>query len=161
MTLFKETKIFLAFVLLGLVFSFIFDVFRAIRRVRKPGVYSIYIQDIIYFSIIGVILLFLMINVFNSEVRLYNILSIILGVVIYISVFGNSIRNIFCKIFRLNNKILEFIILPLSIYTTFFSGLINKFKKIVIKCCKKILYMINFNCVKNFVLKKKLKTKED
>ena len=161
MTLFKETKIFLTFVILGLLFSFIFDMFRAIRRFKKPNKYSVLIQDIIYFIIIGTILLVLLINVFNSEIRLYNILSIVLGVIIYISVFGNCIRNIFCKIFKFNNKIHEFIVLPLIIYTTIFSSLINKFKKNVIKCCKKILYMINFNCVINIIRNIKLKTKED
>ena len=90
----------------------------------------------------------MMINVFNSEIRLYNILSIILGVVIYISVFGNIVRNIFCNLFRFNKKILDFTTLPLSIYMTFFGSSINKFKKIVIKCCKKNLDMINFNCIK-------------
>ena len=49
MTLFKETKLFLSFVLLGLLFSLIFDIFRAIRRVYKPKKYTVYSRYYIFY----------------------------------------------------------------------------------------------------------------
>lgn len=163
MTLCLETITFLKFVAMGMLFSVIFDVFRAIRRLKKPSAKIIQLQDIVYFIIIGIIMLIAIINIIDTEFRFYLIFAIILGVIIYISVFGNLIRNIFVNIFKLNGKILEFLMLPVIMYLKVFDKQINILKKFVGKCCKKISYMINFKYVKsNFVmLKKKLKTKED
>ena len=157
----NESKSFLMFVLLGGIFSFIYDFFRAIRRGKKVTTASIYIQDITYFLIVGALLIYFLINELYGEIRLYIFIAILLGVVIYMSIFGNSIRNIIFNMLSVNKKAFKFIILPLSIISEIFGGPIKYLKKIVINCCKKISYMINFKCVtKNFLkFKEKLKQK--
>lgn len=159
MSLCEETTIFLMFVVMGMMFSIIFDVFRAIRKMKKTKTKTIYFQDIIYFLIVGIILLFMIINYMDTELRVYLILAILLGVIIYISTVGNIILNIIVKIIQISGKIMEFLILPILIYTTVFDKQIVIFKKYVIKCCKKIKYMINLNHIKSKF--KFLKTKED
>lgn len=163
MTLYIETKIFIVFVLLGMLFSLIFDVFRAIRRVKKPNKFSLYIQDILFFLIIGIILIIILIYYMDSGIRLYNIFSIAIGVIIYVSIFGNSIRNIFCKLILINNKIVKFILITFDVYKIPLKKALKKLKKIVKNCCKKKLYMINFKYakMKNCLFNKKIKTKED
>lgn len=145
MTLSQETIIFLTFVLIGMLFSIIFDVFRAIRKIKKTNIRIICIQDIIYFILIGIILIITIINFMDSEIRAYLVLAIVLGAIIYISVFGNFIRNVFASIFRINGKIIDFLILPIKLYLTLFESKINILRKIVVKCCKKISYMVNLN----------------
>lgn len=159
MTISQETIVFLTFVIIGMFFSIIFDVFRAIRKVKKLKSRTIYVQDIVYFLIIGGILLAVIINYMNTELRVYLILAIVLGVIIYISTIGNIIMNIIIKFIKLSGKITEFIFLPLTLYRDVFSKQIGILKKYVIKCCKKIKYMINLNRIKTKF--KFLRTKED
>ena len=159
MSLSEETTVFLIFVVMGMLFSSIFDVFRAIRKVKKVKNKTIYIQDIIYFFIIGGVLLAIIINYMNTELRVYLMLAIILGVVIYISLVGNMVMNLFVKLFKLSGKIIEFLLLPITLYTSIFEKQSVILKKYVIKCCKKIKYMINLNHIKKkFEI---LRTKED
>lgn len=159
MTLSEETTVFLIFVVVGMLFSVIFDVFRAMRKVKKMKNKTIYFQDIIYFLIIGIILLIIIINYMNTELRMYLILAIILGIIIYISTFGNLVVNLMVKLINISGKIIDFLILPLTVHTNIFEKQIIILKKYVINCCKKISYMVNLNHIKkNF---KVLETKED
>ena len=159
MSLSEETTIFLMFVVMGMVFSIIFDIFRAIRKIKKSNTKTIYFQDIIYFFIVGIILLFMIINYMNTELRIYLILAILLGVVIYISTVGNFVMNIIVKIMKISGSVIAFLKLPILIYTTVFDKQIIIFKKYVIKCCKKIKDMINLNHIKmkfNFIKQKRI-----
>ena len=159
MTLSQETTVFLIFVVMGMVFSVIFDMFRAIRKVKKKKRRMIYIQDIIYFLIIGVILGLVIINYMDTELRIYLMLAIVLGIIIYISVIGNKIMNLMVKIININRGVWRFLILPLTIYYEIFEKQIDILKKCVINCCKKILNMINLNHIKKKF--RKIITKED
>lgn len=159
MSLSEETTIFLLFIVIGMVFSVIFDLFRAIRKIKKVRNKTIYIQDIIYFLIIGIILLWVIINYMNTELRVYLILAIILGIVIYISTVGNLVVNMLVKLIKFNKNVTLFLLTPIMLYMQVFEKQINIFKKYVIKCCKKINDMINLNHIKKkFEI---LRTKED
>lgn len=159
MTLSEETTVFLIFVVMGMLFSVIFDIFRAIRKVKKIKNKTIYFQDIIYFLIIGTILLIIIINYMNTELRIYLILAILLGVIIYMSTVGNMVVKTIVKLIKISGKIIEFLILPITLYTGVFEKQVIIFKKYVIKCCKKIMNMVNLNHIKKkFEI---LRTKED
>lgn len=145
MVLHSETIDFLIFVLVGFIFSIIFDFFRAIRKFKKVKTNTVYIQDIIYFTIIGVILLITITTFLTQTFRIYLLLSIILGVFIYIGVFGNKILKLFIKILSFGDKILQFIFLPIEALIQVYEKQIKKYKKIVVNCCKKTIYMINCN----------------
>lgn len=164
MSLCDETIIFLIFVGLGFLFSIIFDFFRAIRKLKKTKNKVVYLQDILYFTIIGMLLLVAILNIRRDVFRLYLIVAIVLGVVIYISIIGNNIMNLFIYILKATNSIIHFILLPIKLYLTLFDKQLRKIKKYVIYCCKKIAYMIEFYHKKIKVVtsngKIKLKTKE-
>ncbi len=159
MTISQETTVFLIFVVIGMLFSVIFDVFRAIRKVTKFKNRTIYIQDILYFLIIGLILLLVIVNYMDTELRVYLILAIILGVVIYISTVGNLVVNLIIKLIKVSREVVEFLVLPITLYTQIFEKEIVILKKYVIKCCKKIKYMINLNHIKTKF--RIFRTKED
>lgn len=160
MELHQETISFLAFISVGVVCAVIFDFFRAIRKTRKSKDIVVSIQDIIYFVIVGIILIVVMNTFMTDGIRIYNILSITLGIIIYVSVIGNKMMNIFSKLLNMIDKIIAFIFIPLDIFRQMFSKQIKFFKNIVIKCCKKIFYVINFNYVNLGQKKNKLITKE-
>lgn len=160
MELHQETISFLAFICVGVVCAVIFDFFRAIRKTRKSKDIVVSIQDIIYFVIVGIILIVAMNTFMTDGIRIYNILSITLGIIIYVSVIGNKMMNIFSKLLNMIDKIIAFIFIPLDIFRQIFSKQINFFKNIVIKCCKRIFNVINFNYVNLRQKKNKLITKE-
>lgn len=126
-----------------MIFSIIFDFFRALRKNKKTSRTKVYIQDIIYFFIVGIIFLKVMLNYTNEPFRLYLLIGIMLGVTFYIGLFGNHILNIFVKFLNIYHNILGFIFLPLMVYKDIFKKQIYFLKKFVLNCCKKISYMVN------------------
>lgn len=106
---------------------------------------KVYLQDTIYFLIIGFILIYSMINYTADSFRLYLLVGIVLGITLYIGIFGNNIMMLFTRIINAWKKILSFVFLPLSVFNELFEGQIYILKKFVIKCCKKISYMVNSN----------------
>lgn len=164
MNLCDEAISFIIFVGIGFIFSIIFDLFRAIRSVKKPKNGVVYIQDILYFLIIGIILLISILNIRKDAFRLYLILGIVLGIVIYVSIIGNKIRNIFICVYKMSGTIFSFIFLPIKLYFTLFDKELRKIEKYIVEYCKKISYMINSYHKKMFCqidnLIKRRKTKE-
>lgn len=90
MELHQETISFLTFILVGVIYGIIFDFFRALRKVKKPKDFVVSIQDILYFIIVGIILVVTMCTRTLNGIRIYSILSILLGVVIYMSTLSNK-----------------------------------------------------------------------
>ena len=84
----------------------------------------------------------------NTELRFYLIIAILLGIIIYIGIIGNKILNIMVGILKITNEVVEFLFLPLIAFRQLFDRQIIFLKKYVIKCCKKISYMINLNHIK-------------
>ena len=66
-------------VALGILFSLIYDVLRALRRVKSYGEAAVFIQDIVYSVTIAFITYTFLLSVTNGEVRAFVIISIALG----------------------------------------------------------------------------------
>lgn len=160
MELQEETFSFLVFAILGIIYGVIFDFFRALRKTRKSKDIAVSIQDIVYFVIVGVILSFTLNVYMKDNIRIYNLLSIVLGVIVYVSIFGNKIMILFSKVLTMLDKILAFIFIPLDVFRQIFSKQIKIFKNFVIKCCNQVFYVIKSNYVNLMQKKNKLITKE-
>lgn len=160
MELQDETISFLVFVVLGIIYGVIFDFFRALRKTMKTKDVIVSIQDIIYFVIVGLILLTTMNIYMKDDIRIYNLLSILLGTVIYISVFGNKVMLFMSKMLKMFSKILAFIFIPLDIFRQIFSKQIKFFKNFVVKCCNKVFYVIHSNYINLTQKKNHVITKE-
>ncbi len=140
----SETIMFLYFVLIGVIFAIVFDFFRALRRIKKPTANIVVAQDILYFIIITIVLIISIFNIHEEVFRLYLIIAIILGVVIYTLIIGNKVRNLFIILLNKLSGIFEFVFLPVKVHIMFFSRICKKIKKCVKLCCKKKAYMIEF-----------------
>ena len=144
MTIEQETIQFLLFIAMGIVFSIVFDFFRAIRKIRHPKRYIVLIQDIIYFNIITIILIISIVNIKEEIFRLYLIFAIILGIILYVLIIGYKIRNIFIYVIKYTKHVIEFVFLPVSIQVVLWTSICKKVKKYVKLCCKKNRDMIEF-----------------
>ena len=65
----NEFSIFLAFVLIGIIISFIFDFFRILRRVYKTPDFITILEDIAFWLISGIILLLGIFVLNNGNIR--------------------------------------------------------------------------------------------
>lgn len=144
MELKDETISFFMFILLGILVGIIFDFFRAIRKVKKYKEKYIYLQDIIFFLVVGIVLASVLIYKLEEELRLYLFLSLFLGVVIYISTISMLIIKIFISIIKISDEIVKFIFLPLTLYKYIFVTIYVFLTKKCKKCCNNFHNMISY-----------------
>ena len=142
----SELLEFLDFLLIGVLISFIFDFFRAFRRVRKVSFIVVAVQDIIYFLIITVILIFSIIFLLNTSIRLYIFLAVLSGILIYATFFSKHIIKFYMKIFKMTRRIFVFLAMPLKLTVQILIKIYNFFKKYIKKCCKMFRSMILIVC---------------
>ena len=145
MELRDETITFFTFIIVGIIIGIVFDFFRAIRKVKKYKEKNIYIQDIIFFLIIGIVLIAVLIYKLEDSLRLYLFFSLFLGIIIYASTISTYVIKIFIAFIKMSNKVAYFIFLPLLFYKELFMTLYNFFIKKIKKCCNKIYNMISYS----------------
>lgn len=138
MSIAEQTQIFIIFVIVGIIISFLFDIFRILRKVYKFSNMLIYMQDILFWLLTGIIILQAIFKFNSGDIRIFLFLGIFVGVFIYISLFSIYVIKIGSFILKLMNTLIR--------------KLINVFK---VPICKILDFMIKYfrNLRKN-VLKK-------
>ncbi len=133
----------LSFAICGLVVGFLFDIFRITRKAFKMPNILIYIEDILFWILTGLVLLYTIITFTDGQIRLYMIFTLILGTLIYFLIFSKYIIIINIKIIDIIKHIIKLLLLPFS-----------KIKSVLIK--KINIYKIRLNKEH-----KKIKVKQD
>ncbi len=122
----------LAFTITGVSIGILFDIFRITRRSFKTPDFITYIEDIIFWILTGVILLFTIFTFNNGELRIYIFIGLIFGLCLYILTLSKYFIKISVKILNFIKKIL---------YTPI-RMIVNFIKKFIIgpffSCIKKI-----------------------
>ena len=130
----NQAYLFLVFTLTGITIGLLFDFFRALRKAIKTVDFVTYIEDILFWTITGILILYNIWYFNNGEIRIYMFLGIIMGILIYSlilsSIFTRAITYILKKIFM----ILE---LQFKTIISIFSRIFATIKKIYIKIVKK------------------------
>lgn len=90
----EQTLSFLLSLLLGVILCLKYDIFRAYRKIKKPTVIGVFIQDVLYFLICAVLTFLLMIITTSGQVRGY----IFIGIVIGFAICRISLSVLFFKI---------------------------------------------------------------
>ena len=60
----------------GILISVIFDIFRVFRRTFKTNNFITYIEDMLFWIITGILLIYLLIVISNGVIRFYNIIGL-------------------------------------------------------------------------------------
>ena len=139
----NQTYLFLVFSLTGVIIGILFDFFRILRKSFKTSDIITYLEDIIFWILTGFIVLYNIWYFNNGEIRLFMILGIIMGAIIYMLTLSNIIIKIFYEIINTLKKIILKLIKILEL----------PFKPIVL-ICKKI-YVIIRKIIGKFVKKRK------
>ena len=111
----EQVYIFLCSVLVGMIMGVVFDFFRALRRNGKTKNIIVYIQDIIFWFIVAVIIITSSFILNNGELRGYMLIGYTLGALMYMLIFSNYIKNIFIFIFDFFEKIIKKVFKPVSL----------------------------------------------
>lgn len=100
MNITQELIIFFNFLISGAVGGMFFDFLRAIRKNTKTNNVIIYIEDFLFWVIIGGITLFTAYLSSEGKIRVYMLIAMLLGAVIYffsLSKFAYKLFNSICR----------------------------------------------------------------
>lgn len=104
----------LIFAITGIIIGILFDFFRIQRKIIKTFDFVTYIQDILFWLFSGIIVIFSIMKFTNGELRSYMIFGIILGIIIYFSLFSKFVIKISVKIIQFLLRIISFFLLPIK-----------------------------------------------
>ena len=118
---------FFIYIVSGIIIGLFFDVFRILRKSIKTSNTFTYIEDFIFWVIVGIFLIWEIFNISYGELRSYIFIGLIIGIIFYMFSFSKY----FIKI---NVKILDFIKKPIYFICINISKIIKKiYLKITIK----------------------------
>lgn len=112
----NQAYLFLIFTVNGVIIGLLFDFFRILRRSFKTKDFVTYTQDVLFWILTGLILLYSIFVFNNGEIRLFMFLGVAIGVILYMLVMSSYvikinvyIINIFKKVF---GRIIGIILIP-------------------------------------------------
>ena len=159
-----QLKSFSIFIIVGIIISIIFDIFRILRKTIKTSDILTYIEDTLFWITSGLIILFSIFIFNNGELRSYIFIGIFLGILFYILFISKYFINInviiISYIKKCIKKIFIYILIPFKIVYKIIKKIIFKpFSFIFIN-----LRIIFIKLAKNFknikIFDKKLDKKE-
>lgn len=111
----EQVYIFLSSVLIGSIMGIIFDFFRALRRKGRTKNIVVYVQDIVFWLIVAVIIITSSFVLNNGDLRGYMLVGYLLGALLYMLILSNYIKSLFIIIMNFFEKIFNLILKPLNI----------------------------------------------
>ena len=130
----NQAYLFLVFSMTGVATGILFDFFRILRRTIKTSNFITYIEDVLFWILTGLLILYNIWYFNNGEIRIFMFWGMILGVLIYMSTLSNILIKIFSKTLKAIIKILE---LPFKFIKKIFKSTITAFMTIYTKITKK------------------------
>lgn len=155
-----KSQILFGFFIIGIIIAIIFDFFRTYRSLKRVSSMKVIVQDIIYFFVSTFIILWGIINILDSSIRLYIFIAIILGSALHFAFFSKYSQKVYRFLFKTSKEIIDFFLLPLNLILYIILKNCIILKKIVKKCCKKFFNMLTFIIDKLKITKISLKFKK-
>ena len=111
----NQVYTFFIFILNGLLIGILFDTFRILRKSFKFSNIITNLQDIIFWILSGLILIYSIFEFTDGELRLYIFLGILLGFIAYLLIFSKIYIKVCVDIILVIKKILYYtLILPIE-----------------------------------------------
>ena len=123
----NQAYLFLIFTLNGIFIGLLFDFFRILRKSFKTTNLITYIEDILFWVISGISIIFSMYKFSGGVLRIFMFLGIIFGIVIYILTFSSIIIKTFVFMITLVKNFFTHILKIVCIPFKFISNLMDKF----------------------------------
>ena len=152
--IYTQIQLFCIFFLTGGIIGLLFDFFRILRKTIKTSDFITYLQDIIFWILSSIIIMYNIFTYNNGEIRLYLFLAILLGILFYLLLVSKIIIKINLTCIKFFENILRKIILILKIP---FSILFKPIEFIIINT--KHILAIFINKIEK-ILKKSIKSQK-
>jgi len=99
-TITKELIIFLSFILEGIAGGILLDILRVFRHNRKINDFVVYLEDILYWVVLGCGVIWLSYILNTDAIRLYMLFGLFLGMLIYFLTLTKVMYKVFDFICR-------------------------------------------------------------
>lgn len=114
----NQAYLFLIFTLNGVLIGLLFDFFRILRKTFKTGNIATYVEDIVFWILSGISIIFFMYKFSNGSLRFFIFLGLCFGIILYMLTLSNIIIKTSVKtisgVIKLIHKIWSIIIIPLK-----------------------------------------------
>ena len=137
----SQTYLFLIFVLNGVVIGLILDLFRVLRKTFKTSNVITYIEDILFWILAGISIIFFMYNFSDGTIRLFMIIALFLGLLLYILSISKYVIKIFVFFINILKNLFKTIIKVTSIPVKLIYKVINN----TITHIKSLIFKIQHN----------------
>lgn len=134
----SQAYIFLYSIVGGMVIAFIYDIFRVKRRTVKTASIFIYIEDLLYWIIVAVVMFGTLYYTNDGEIRGYIFLGSILGVILYAVLLSNIIISVFLAIIKLITIVLTTIWKVITFPFVILIRILSYPARFLMKLCKKV-----------------------
>ena len=131
----NQAYLFLVFSITGVIIGILFDFFRILRKTIKTPNIITYIEDILFWILTGLLILYNIWYFNDGEIRMFMFLGIILGTLIYMSILSKMVILVFTKTLQTIIKILE---VPFKVIKSFFIKISTLISQIISNFTKKI-----------------------
>ena len=145
----NQVVIFLIFILNGTLIGFLFDIFRIIRKTFKTKDIITYLEDILFWILTGLSIIYFVFNFSDGEIRGYMFMGIISGIAIYILTLSKIIIIVCNYLLNKIIRIVEIILLPIKFLIKHLSKNFCSIKK-VLKRTNLIKNRWNYKKLKDF-----------
>lgn len=125
----NQAYLFLIFALNGVLIGVLFDFFRILRKSFKTADFVTYIEDVLFWILTGMSILYSIFVFNNGEIRFFMFLGILIGLLLYMLLLSSYIIKANVYIITTTKKII------ISIFKTIFHPII-----IFLKFIKKIFF---------------------
>jgi len=105
----NQANLFLIFAINGAIIGFLFDLFRILRKSFRTSDIITVIEDILFWIITGIIILYSIFIFNNGEIRFYMFIALILGAMLYMLLLSKYIIKISVKIIGIIKIVIKFI----------------------------------------------------
>lgn len=108
----SQIYILIAFFITGICIGLLFDIFRVSRKAFKTPNILIYIEDVLFWILTGLIILFTIFTFTTGEIRFYMILTMLFACFIYFISISKYFIMINTKIINFFKSIIHFLLKP-------------------------------------------------
>ena len=133
----NQLYVFLMYCLSGLIIGILFDIFRIFRKSFKTPDIVTYIEDVIFWILTGLFLIFIIFKFNNGEIRSYIFIGLALGILMYLLMFSKIFIKVNIVIIERLKKIVRIIFSVIEYPVKIIINNIKKFNNILIVYVKK------------------------
>ena len=106
----NQAYLFLIFTVNGILIGLLFDFFRILRKTIKTVNMVTYIEDILFWILTGISIIFFMYKFSDGSLRLFMLLGLCFGIIVYMLTLSNLIIKTVIYIIEILKKIIHTII---------------------------------------------------